>query len=136
MKFLFTMVITLAFSGCATQTGLYSPSVEKVCVGARCYLRAYADIVNRRCTKGKKTWDDGTVFEPLSSKTARCCTVLHKKLWDRRPRYAIWMADGEEECGPHEECHIAIYEADNFQFIAEHHKKCHDFGLGKPKKRV
>ena len=131
------LLSVLALNGCVTQTGLLSPGVERVCMGRRCYLRASRDIVNRRCTKGKQTWDNGSAYDPSNASLyARCCTVLRRDWAGSARRYFIWIEEGQEECLAHEEGHIEVFERDGYSFNAEHHKALHGFGLGKEKKSL
>ena len=128
--------LLLWLMGCA-QTGLLSPGVERVCMGRRCYIRASKDVVNRRCTKGKKTWDDGSAYNQFDeSKWAQCCTVLRRNWSGSQRRYFIWISEGNEECLAHEEGHIEIFERDGYSFNAENHKALHDFGLSRSKKSL
>lgn len=112
-------------SGCASQTGLKSPGVERVCTKGICFIRAPRSVVAARCMKGAKTWDDGTPVGADPSITARCCAIYSPL----RRRFRIWISEGEEECLPHEFCHVE-------QSLAPKpdHSKCHNFGLGRPKK--
>lgn len=119
-------------SGCKA-TSLYSARVERVCTEKRCYLRSDAETVSKRCSRGQKLWDDGTAYDPGdTSRWARCCVVLAK---DGR-RYQLWITEGHEECLAHEECHIETWEADDKKYFHEHHKRCHNFGLGREKKQL
>lgn len=113
-------------AGCAAQTGLLSPGVERVCTAGVCFMRASADIVDRRCRgKGGGTWDDGLPRFLGDGRRARCCTV-----WTPgRKRFRIWVAAGDEECVPHEICHV-----DQFLSPKPDHAKCHNFGFGKEKR--
>lgn len=121
------LIAALYLSGCATQTGLFNRNVERVCTNGVCFLRASADIVDRRCRgKGGGTWDDGLPRFLGDGRRARCCTV-----WaPGRKRFRIWVAEGDEECIPHEVCHI-----DQYLSPRPDHSKCHDFGFGKSKGR-
>ena len=123
--------------GCATVSqdslGRFTGRIEKVCTGHICYLRFDAELVNRRCTRGKLVWDDGSKFDQAdASKWARCCTVLKPP----PKRYQMWVTTGQEECFAHENSHIEVYESDGYIMVSEHHKKLHDFGLGRQKKRL
>jgi hypothetical protein len=152
------LIAALYLSGCATQTGLFNSSVNKVCTGWYCYLTAPRDLVNTRCVDRKSAWkkcqdnpnrpecagavaqwDDGTPRTGPGSdpaKRARCCTVLRPKNADDHLRYWIWIGEGDEVCVAHEHGHIEIYEKDGFRYIAEHHRRLHGFGLDKGKKRL
>lgn len=118
------LALALAAAGCASQTGLKTPGVERVCTKGICFIRAPLDVVSERCLKGAKAWDDGTPIEG-SGKLARCCAVYAPG----RKRFRIWVAAGEEECLPHEFCHVE-------QSLSPRpdHARCHDFGLGRPRK--
>ena len=122
------LVIFACFaSGCATQSGLFNRNVERVCTNGVCFMRASADIVDRRCRKGINTWDDGKPQTIGDGRRARCCTV-----WTPgRKRFRIWVAEGDEACVPHEICHV-----DQFLSAKPDHSKCHNFGLGRDKKRL
>ena len=134
MTYPMNAALTLSFlaglfilAGCAHQRGLKSPGIERTCTRWRCYVSADADTVNRRCTKRKIAWDDGTPYQPSGDRVARCCTVLRrlpKRLW-------IWVTEGQEDCLVHEELHIEIFQDDGMVFIPEHHKQVHEFGLKK-----
>lgn len=128
MRHLFPLLAVLAFVACATQRGLVSPGVDRRCtsLAGRCYLRASKDVVNARCTKGKRMWDDGKPYSPNdASRFAPCCTVLES---GRRVR--IWIAEGYEWCLAHEECHIETWAQDGFRVVNEHHARCANFGFG------
>lgn len=78
-------------------------------------------------------WDDGSAFDPNdSSQWTRCCTFFKRG----QNEYKIWSTKGKEECLPHEECHIEIFEDDGFVVVPENHKACHRFGFGKPRNRM
>lgn len=118
-----------AVLGCASQTGLLTPGVERVTLSTVNVVRGPREVVSARCVQGKQAWDDGSPYDPNdTSKWARCCTVYRKS---RKKPFTIWITEGEEECFVHELCHVE-------QFLSPRtdHSKCHDFGLGKPKKRV
>ena len=130
-------LLMVAFMACATPAldslGRFTGRIEKVCTGTICYLRADRELVNRRCTRGKLTWDDGSRYDPADeSKWARCCTVLKAP----PKRYQMWVTEGMEECLAHEAGHVQIYEADGYRFVAEHHKRLHGFGWGRERKRL
>lgn len=128
------MGASVALSGCVSQrNNLKSDDCETKSLDSVYFVRCGKDAVNRRCTRGKLTWDDGSKYDPADeSRWARCCTVFPH---DRRKKYQIYVTRGEEECLVHEFCHIEIYERDGQQIFWEHHKRCHDFGFGKTKER-
>lgn len=122
------VMAVLYLSGCATQTGLLSPGVERVCTKGVCFLRASSDIVDRRCRDGNRgTWDDGTPRAAGDGRRARCCTVFTRG----RKRFRIWVAEGDESCVPHEFCHV-----EESLSARPNHGNCHDFGFGREKKRL
>lgn len=125
MKLAALLTLALTASACATQTGLKSPGVERVCTKGICFVRASKEVVDARCTKGKKTWDDGSAYDPAdATKYARCCAVYSPL----RRRFRIWVEEGKEECIPHELCHV-----EQFLSPKPDHSKCHGFGLGRGK---
>lgn len=117
--------LALLFGGCASQKGLFNRGVERVCTAGVCFMRASADIVDRRCKKGMTKWDDGET--DISARRARCCAIYSRG----RKRFRIWVANGEEECIVHEFCHV-----DQYLSSRPDHSKCHNFGLGKEKKTI
>ena len=142
-------------TGCATQTGLLSPGVERVCSDRICWIRADASLVNTRCTDRKAAWkickdnpnriecartvaywDSGVKQGEGEPQRARCCTILRPKDQQGDLRYWIWMSYGDEDCAAHELGHVEVYEQDGRKFIQEHHKRLHEYGLGRPKKRL
>lgn len=95
------------------------------------WLRADRELVNRKCTEGKKFWDAGSAYDPADPTVyARCCTVFP---WRNFQRYQIWVEKGQEECIPHEFCHVEQYVADGFTYRPENHRRCHNFGWGRDK---
>ena len=132
---IFLLILLLSLVGCATQKdNLLSTDCERVSTGAAYYLRCSREVVDRRCTQGKTVWDDGSAYDPTDeSKWARCCTVFPRP---GRPHYRIYVTKGEEECLVHEFGHVEIFEADGGRVILEHHKRLHNFGFGKPKRRL
>ncbi len=120
-------LICLYLQGCAHQDSLRVPGVERVCTPSYCFLRASAEIVNARCTKGLRKWDSGQPYKLGDPLRARACTVFRG--WGKR--YAIWVTEGEEEALAHEFCHVAEFESGR-----NDHGRCHDFGFGRPKART
>lgn len=118
------IAVAWLLSGCATVVGLHSRSVERVCLAGECYLRAPVDVVNARCSRNKKTWDDGSAYIPGERGPIRACTILKRK------RHQIWIAYGNEKSIPHERAHIKQWERDGFVFIPEHHRHLAGVGWG------
>ena len=108
------LLVPLAFTACA--------SIERSCHGDTCFLRASPAQVDRQCRKGATTWDNG---EPVAAGgTFRCCTEL-PNIYANRERYRVWVGRGQEDCVPHEHCHIEEHRMDRHE-----HWRCHGKGWG------
>lgn len=119
------LVAALLLSGCASFDSL-RPGVERVCTKGTCYLIGDSEQVDRRCSKNGVVWDSGEKRTAFDGLKVRCCTVFRS---GRRVR--IWVTRGQEACLAHEQCHVEI-----FQSGVGDHKSCHNFGIGKEKKRL
>ena len=155
---LFRLAIGFTFllTGCASQKALKSPGVERTCTGWYCYMVASAETVNERCTNRRGAWkicqdnpnspacmgavaywDSGEIrLAGDPTKRARCCTVLRPRSTTDNLRYWIWMSAGDTECLAHEHGHIEVFERDGFKYIPEHHKRLHNFGIDRSKRRL
>lgn len=138
--------LTLATPGCAAQRGLKSPGVERVRLATINVVRNKADVVDARCTHRKVAWKKCQVANPpaecedapivwddgqkgdVAGRRARCCTVYYPK---RTRPFSVYVSEGDDDCWVHEFCHVQ-----EFLSPRPDHSKCHDFGLGRPKKSL
>ena len=135
--------LAAAMTGCAT----LKPDCEAVCVRDTCvHYCETQERVTRRCAKNAFKSDTGDVWQDDGSYIgedgkryiiAVCTEYYPKNFWSGLPSkypFHMWVWKNEAWREGHERCHRQVY-LDKGS-LSEHQRRCHDFGLGRGKRRM
>lgn len=119
------LLLLILFTGCAHNS--LAPGVERACAGDRCYMIGNGEQIDNHCKKTVSMFDDGTT-DPDKVVVLACTKYKPDSKW----KFRIWLSWEHMESVVHEECHIQIWLGKS----PGPHTNCHNFGIGREKKRL